>query len=144
MSPTLVRQSNALAQKKGRRMKFEHRELFTGPLPHPSILEKYEQTLPGAADRIIKMAENQSSHRQAIEKKVIDANVFNEKLGMVLAFIITAVIVVGSIFLIYSNRQIAGFISLVGVFILHFYNFYSNKKKENNIQTSKEANSKKS
>jgi uncharacterized membrane protein len=34
------------------------------PLPHPSELEHYENILPGAAARIIAMAENQSKHRQ--------------------------------------------------------------------------------
>ena len=38
---------------------------FSGPLPHPEDLAKYEQVLPGAADRIISMAEQQAAHRQA-------------------------------------------------------------------------------
>lgn len=133
MSPTLVSQSNATAQKKGKKVKnirLEKRESYSGPLPHPSILDRYEQTLPGAADRIIKMAENQSAHRQEIERKVVSSNINNEKLGMHFAFIITSIIVVASVFLIYVNRQITGFITLVGVFILHFYNLNSQRKKE--------------
>lgn len=41
---------------------------FSGPLPPPEILNGYEQVLPGSADRIIRMAEGQASHRQAIER----------------------------------------------------------------------------
>ncbi len=41
----------------------------SGPIPPPSMMEQYERTLPGSADRILKMAENQSEHRQWIEKK---------------------------------------------------------------------------
>ncbi len=36
---------------------------FSGPLPHPQILAQYNQAVPNAADRIIKMAESQSNHR---------------------------------------------------------------------------------
>ena len=32
-------------------------EAFAGPLPPPQVLEKYNQTVPDAANRIIKMAE---------------------------------------------------------------------------------------
>ncbi len=35
---------------------------FSGPLPPPEVFAKYEQILSGSADRILKMAENQSTH----------------------------------------------------------------------------------
>ncbi len=34
---------------------------FTGPIPHPGILEQYNRILPSAADRIISMAERRKS-----------------------------------------------------------------------------------
>ena len=42
---------------------------FAGPIPPPSMMKQYEGTLPGSADRILKMAENQSEHRQSLEKQ---------------------------------------------------------------------------
>lgn len=33
------------------------KEEFSGPIPHPDTIQKYEEILPGAADRIISMAE---------------------------------------------------------------------------------------
>jgi len=47
----------------------ESKEEFAGPIPPPSMMKQYEETLPGSADRILKMAENQSEHRQWMEKK---------------------------------------------------------------------------
>ena len=44
-------------------------EKFAGPIPSPPVMKQYEETLPGSADRILKMAENQSEHRQWMEKK---------------------------------------------------------------------------
>ena len=34
-----------------------HQEIHTGPIPTPDIIDGYERVLPGAADRIIRMAE---------------------------------------------------------------------------------------
>ena len=41
---------------------------FSGPLPPPEILRKFDEVVPGAAERIIKMAEDQSIHRKELEK----------------------------------------------------------------------------
>ncbi len=43
-------------------------ETFQGPIPHPVILEQYNKATPGAADRIISMAENEATHRHEMEK----------------------------------------------------------------------------
>ncbi len=36
---------------------------FSAPLPPPSMFESYEQTLPGSADRILKIVEKEQNHR---------------------------------------------------------------------------------
>jgi len=41
---------------------------YSGPIPHPSIIQGYEQALPGAADRVLTLVEKQSEHRQQLEK----------------------------------------------------------------------------
>jgi uncharacterized membrane protein len=60
---------------------------FSGPLRPPEMLRRYEELLPGSADRVISMAERQSAHRQNLEKTVVDSNCTNERLGMILGFI---------------------------------------------------------
>lgn len=44
-------------------------EFFSGPIPPPQTMAGYETALPGSADRILKMAEEQSAHRQEMEKE---------------------------------------------------------------------------
>lgn len=39
-----------------------------GPLPPPDVFAGYEQVCPGAAERILSMAEQQAKHRQDLEK----------------------------------------------------------------------------
>jgi uncharacterized membrane protein len=97
---------------------------FSGPLPHPEILRQFEQVSPGAADRIITMAEQQSFHRRELEKKVIESDVTRSRLGQILGFIIAIFgLVVSAVIAVYGNA-IAGTIlgvgtiaSLVGVFM---------------------------
>lgn len=69
-------------------VRYQKAELYVGPLPHPNILEKFEQILPGAADRILKQAEAQTEHRIEIEKKVVSADITKSYLGLVFGFIL--------------------------------------------------------
>ena len=48
---------------------------FSGPLPPPEILERFNDVGPGAAERIIKMAEEQFAHRVYLEKNVIGSDI---------------------------------------------------------------------
>ena len=46
-------------------------EQFSGPLPPPDVLEKYNQVAPEAANRIIAMAEQETGHRRDMERMII-------------------------------------------------------------------------
>jgi hypothetical protein len=48
---------------------------FWGPLPHPDALARFEQIVPGSAKKILAMAEAQASHRQNLERKVVEGDV---------------------------------------------------------------------
>lgn len=115
-------------------------ELFQGPIPPPAILREYDQVHPGLADRIVSMAENQSRHRQEIEKGVISTRNRNEARGQTYAFILAIAVILGSIWLISSGRSTEGLaaiiteiVALAGVFI------YGRKKQE--AELLKKANS---
>lgn len=49
----------------------EIQQIYLGPLPKPEDLEKYNNIVPGSAERILSMAERQAMHRQELEKKVV-------------------------------------------------------------------------
>lgn len=42
---------------------------FSGPLPPPGVLQGYEDVVPGAAERIIAMAESEQNHRHHIQRE---------------------------------------------------------------------------
>ena len=56
--------------------------LYAGPIPPADELARYETALPGAADRILKMAESQQAHRQEAEMTVIRNDAGDSKDGI--------------------------------------------------------------
>lgn len=71
-------------------------ESFEGPIPSPAVLKEYEVILPGAADRIISMAEKQSEHRMSLEKKAIGGQVDQNKRGQLFAFILAVICIIAA------------------------------------------------
>ena len=67
---------------------------FSGPIPPPNLLKKYDDALPGAADRILSMAEKEQSHRHLSEDKQVDAASRDSFLGLLFALIVTITVVV--------------------------------------------------
>ena len=48
---------------------------FSGPLPPPETLIRYNDAVPDGAERIIALAERQAAHRMALESRVVDADI---------------------------------------------------------------------
>lgn len=49
-------------------------ELYAGPVPHPDILEKLNNILPGAAERIFVMAEKDQEQTIAMQRGKLELN----------------------------------------------------------------------
>lgn len=72
--------------------------------------------MPGAADRIIKMAERQSGHRQHIESFVVKFDELKSLLGLAFAFLIVlAAFVTGAYTALQGRPLFGGVISLAGL-----------------------------
>ena len=82
--------------------------LEAGPLPPPDRLEKYELIVPGAAERIIRMAENQAAHRMSLESRAMNSDVVNSRIGLVFAFVIGLFGMGGGFWLIIQGKFIEG------------------------------------
>lgn len=88
-------------------------QLFSGPIPPASELLKYEQVLPGAAERIMSMAERQSIHRQKMEDKMLDANIKSEKRGQFFGFTIFITVMLFGFVLLIFDKKIEGLVSIL-------------------------------
>lgn len=100
-------------------------EMSSGPLPHPDIIAGYEQILPGAADRIVAMAEREQDHRHGMEDQFLDVQSGLAKVGQRCAVVIALAGLVAATILGVANQPaaaafIAGIdlLSLVGLFIV--------------------------
>jgi uncharacterized membrane protein len=121
-------------------LRFQAAMQYSGPLPPPEALERYNQILPGAAERIIAMAESQHSHRQELEKHVITSNIAAQKLGTILGFTVAMTVVLGGMWLVHDGKSIEGLASiltalasLVGVFL------YSKHEQQKDLAKKTEA-----
>jgi uncharacterized membrane protein len=87
---------------------------FTGPIPPPEVLIKYNEALPSAAERIVAMAESQLKHRQGLETKVIDSNCKAQQRGPIYGLIVCLAAIGGGVYLIHSGQSVAGLVSIIG------------------------------
>ena len=97
---------------------------FLGPLPHPDHLREYENILPGSADRLMTMVEEQAQHRRQLEESVTTSNTKLETRGQILGFVIAMTALIGGGYIMASGQSVWGaavaisaVAGLAGVFI---------------------------
>jgi uncharacterized membrane protein len=85
----------------------------SGPIPSVDVLRGYEEILPGAADRIISMAEKQQDHE--IEERKFINRTFGGLLKSTprLAFILLFFLLLGSFWMFYLEKDAPGYIGLL-------------------------------
>lgn len=112
---------------------------YSAPLPEAGQFEHYNNVLPGAADRILSMAEKQSAHRQKIEKWVVVGDVLRSCFGLFFGFLIALVGLGGAVFLLYSGKSITGLSLAGGVLASLVSSFiYSSHQKKRELRKRKE------
>lgn len=109
----------------------ERRETYSGPIPHPTILEEFDRIVPGAAKQIVDQAASETKHRQSLENKAMDAkieiakeNINCYKKGQNIATITCIMLILGAFTLAMFDKTSAciafigvGAASLVGLFL---------------------------
>jgi len=82
--------------------------MMSGPLPPPQTLERYDKVVPGGAERIVGWVEEQSSHRQTLERLRLEGDLANERRGQWFALTITLATLGASAFLIQQGNDVSG------------------------------------
>lgn len=110
---------------------------FSGPLPHPSLLQGYESVIKGGAERILKMAENQAEHRMSIEKTVVGSQMKQSERGQHYGLGISILcLIIGTVMAFFSLTAVAialfttTIVGLATVFVVGRRNKNTNKKEE--------------
>lgn len=60
---------------------------YSGPLPRPEDLIRYNDAVPGAAEHILAMAEREMNHRHESERKILKNRIRLSILSTILSFI---------------------------------------------------------
>lgn len=99
-------------------------ESFSGPIPHPELLKKYDQIQSGFAERIVRMAEKQLDHRIECENKVVESSISESKRGQNYGLAVSLLFLIASVILgLLGHDWLAGtlgagtLVSLVAIFI---------------------------
>jgi len=82
-------------------------ESFSGPIPSPDILARYDQIIPNAAERILTMAENDAQHQRDIEMLAIKCQASENRRGQYFGVGVTALAFVASSFALYLGHPTA-------------------------------------
>ena len=141
----IARRANERAQRKSsvaassRSLSVLRQEVFSGPLPHPDLLEKYDGVCPGAADRLIGMAETQAAHRQALESRALDHEHRRSMLGTCCGLIVAIAGFVTTGWVAWIGHPTAATIigsfdlaALVGVFI--YGKYHTSKERRERLE----------
>ena len=116
---------------------------FEGPIPPPQILQQYNNIVPNAAERILRMAEKQSDHRMDLERRVVYSNVRKSYAGMGLATLIALYgLYIAKEIAISGNPPTAGIIAALdigGLISVAIYNVQAQKAERSKRQESSSA-----
>ncbi len=106
---------------------------ISSPIPPPEIMEGYNALMPDAMEKFFALAEKQSNHRQEIEKiEVINQNK-RANIGLWAGWSISILFAVIGAFLVYHDKNIAGFTSFICAIMPRIYSFIiarHNRKKQ--------------
>lgn len=99
-------------------------ERFSGPIAHPRHLKEYEEICPGAADRIIRMAENNLNHAQTVQILAVEGDIADLRAGRRYGFFALLALIVAASGAAYLDHELiagaflgAGALGVIGQLI---------------------------
>lgn len=112
---------------------------FSGPIPPPSILARYNEVVHDGAERILAMAERQSKHRELLESQVVTGNLESQRRGSLYAFVLALVTILGGIFLIYRGMNTSGLATVISALVGLVSIFFYSQRMQNKERIEKSA-----
>ena len=98
---------------------------WSGPLPAPEAVKRFDEIIPGGAERIFRMAELEQQHRIQTEQDALQANIAASKAeinaasrGAWMASLASTLAISGSIFTAYIGAHPSVSIALVSISVM--------------------------
>lgn len=110
----------AVVRKVTRMMQRSHQ----GPLPAPDDFAHYNQTLPGGAERIMRLTEREQAHRHKMETRLVSGEYGTRYVGQIAAILALAMLVSLVGFCAYIGQPLAAsVIAAIGGIIIAFLKY---------------------
>lgn len=93
-------------------------EMYSGPLPHPSILKQYKDLYPQAAEEIIKNGLAESKHRRRLENSRVWTKLLLSTFALVVFAVLSYLFLKWSVNLIKAGYKVIGSIFGGGSFLM--------------------------
>ena len=94
----------------------QYQERYSGILPPPDMLKHFDEIIPGAAERILVMAENQAKHRQKIETTIVSSGTRDSLIGLIFGFLLGIATIIGGVIIALNVHATAGtFMGITGM-----------------------------
>ena|SRR5712671_5092741 len=100
-------------------------EAFSGPIPPPDLLNKYNEAIPDGADRIMKMAEEEQRQMHRLQKwsaALVAA-------GQIGGFLLCMALIGGALWLALKDKPIQAFVGLAAGLGLLYWGYTSKSEK---------------
>ncbi|MBZ6068494.1 DUF2335 domain-containing protein [Aeromonas schubertii] len=118
-------------------------EMHQGPLPPARAMADYEQVLPGAAERIMSMAEREQAHRHQYQnqqlsqqKEVVDSYIRQDTTGKWMGFVVAmSVLALACLMAVLGHGVLAGILAgldLVGLTAVFVVGRYTSRNEKQN------------
>ncbi len=111
---------------------------YSGPVPPPEVLQGFEQIVPGAAERILAMAEENGKHQREMEKNALAAASRTVIIGQIFGLIIAILAFTTCIIALYlgseNTAMIIGGVTITGLVAVFVTGRLRKPKNSNSIQ----------
>ena len=105
-------------------------EMRSGPLPSPDDMRGYEEILPGAADRILTMAESEQTHRHTTTTFAVRWQTISTILGQVFGFLLGLTGIGSGVWLAANGYSLVGIAAIISSLAALMYAFVWGRKPE--------------
>lgn len=119
---------------------------YSGPLPPPDYLKGYAEVYAEAPEKIFGWVEEQTKHRQLIEKDYLNKKFKYNSMGMIFGFLISVLFIAGGFTLIMLDKEAIGIglmtpiiVTLVGLLITQKKDTSKNNDEKEGIESSEDV-----
>ncbi len=109
--------------------------LPAGTLPAPETLRRYDELIPGSAERIFLLAEDQARQRYELERAMIKAEATRTYLALGTAAGIAALCVVLGFIIVVAGNEVGAFIATLGIALFAGVFLYTSRGRRQSPQS---------